>query len=92
MSKRPATAEEKMTLRVIFGELPDKPCADCGGFHWRACPRVRRQAWSANGTVRTEVEYWARWDDSEVFWPEEIWDEEDEDGRGDDAAGPVHPR
>lgn len=88
MGNRSATPDEKKWLRELFRDRPDSVCGDCGGYHWRACPRIRRQVWSANGTVRTEVEYWARWDDSEVFWPEEIWDEEDDDG---DAAGPVHP-
>jgi hypothetical protein len=77
MSRRPATPEEKALLRELFRDLPAAPCADCGGVHWRACPRVRRQAWNPNGTVRTEVEYWDHWDDSEVLWPEEIWDEEE---------------
>lgn len=88
MSKRPATAEEKKLLRELFSQLPREICPDCGGYHWRACPRVKRRSLHGNGNP-AEVEYWREWDDSEVFWPEEIWDEEDDD---DDAAGSVHSR
>jgi hypothetical protein len=76
MSKRLPTKEEKQILRPIFDTRPEHACLDCGGFHLRACPRVRRQVWLGNGN-RTEVEYWREWDDSEVLYPEEVLDDEE---------------
>jgi hypothetical protein len=76
MTARAPTLEEKALLRELFPVRPAAPCGDCGGVHWRACPRIRRQAWSQNGTVRTEVEYWRHYDDSEIVWPEEVWDDD----------------
>lgn len=79
MSRRPPTPEEKRVLRELFPERPSTPCEDCGGWHWRACPRVKRQVWIGQGAgtgVRTEVEYFEKWDDSEVIWPEEVFDDE----------------
>jgi hypothetical protein len=89
MTHRRPTSQEKRQLRELFASLPREVCPDCGGYHWRACPRVKRKTFHPNGNI-VEVEYWQDWDDSEVFWPEEIWDDEEEDN--DDAAGPVHPR
>lgn len=76
--KRVPTKEEKAFLRPLFDSRPEGPCLDCGGYHLRACPRVKRQVWLGNGN-RTEVEYWAEWDDSEVIWPEEVFDDEESD-------------
>jgi hypothetical protein len=73
--KRIPSKEEKTELRAVFDSLPASACLDCGGFHLRACPRIRRQVWLGNGN-RVEVEYWAEWDDSEVIYPEEVFDEE----------------
>ena len=82
MSRRAPTAEERKELRALFQERPAGPCQDCGGVHWRACPRVKRQAWLGQGPGtgnRTEVEYWEHWDDSEVIFPEEVWDPDEEE-------------
>lgn len=78
MSKRPATEEEKQLLRGLFSTRPERACTDCGGYHLRACPRIRRQAWIGEGMAagnRTEVEYWETWDDSEVIYPEHVFDD-----------------
>ena len=75
--------EEKAVLREVFTTRPDAPCADCGGYHLRSCPRVRRQVWIGQGSaagVRTEVEYWPSWDESNTVWPEEVFDS----GEGDE--------
>lgn len=80
--RRTPTAEEKRYLRELFPDRPDSPCIDCGGWHWRACPRIRRQVWLGQGPGegnRIEVEYWEHWDDSEVIWPEEIFDDDLDD-------------
>lgn len=69
------TPEEKRLLAALFTR-PDSACEDCGGYHLRACPRIRSQEWLGNGN-RIKVEYWNEWDDSEVIWPEDVLDEED---------------
>lgn len=106
MSKRPATEQEKARLQKIFLDdpyfPPPAPCDDCRGYHLRACPRVRREVRIGAGTGegrRTEVEYWERWDDSEVFYPEDVFDPDDifEGKAGDDDEqqapdmGYIHP-
>ena len=72
------TQDEKRFLRSLFDERPDRTCRDCGGYHMRACPRVKRQVWLGNGN-RVEVEYWQQWDDSEVIWPEDVFDDAKEE-------------
>jgi hypothetical protein len=68
---------EKMALRQLFPDRPGRCCDDCGGYHLRACPRIKREVKLGNGN-RTEVEYWASWDDSNTVWPEDVFSEEDE--------------
>lgn len=85
MSARLSKVEKAFLRTQIFNTRPDKVCEDCGGFHLRACPRIKRVVQLGNGN-RTEVEYWEKWDDSEVTYPEDVW-EDDDDG---DAPGPVH--
>lgn len=72
------TREEREFLRSsgIFAERPDSVCGDCGGYHLRACPRIKRQVWLGNGN-RTEVEYWRDYDDSAVIYAEDLYDEEE---------------
>lgn len=76
------TREQKNEFREkVFRSRPDAPCRDCGGFHLRACPRVRREVYIGQGAgagTRIEVEYWEKWDDSNVIWPEDAWDEGDQ--------------
>ena len=78
------TRQEKIDAQAIFAA--GNACADCGGLHQRACPRVKRQVWLRTGAgagERTEVEYWQTWDDSSVIWPEDAYDPEStEDARG----------
>ena len=68
------TEAEKASLRALFPDRPEKACDDCGGYHLRACPRVKRIVTLGNGN-RTEVEYWPQWDDSETIWPEDVFEE-----------------
>jgi len=75
------TAEEKRDLRAVFPERPDSACYDCGGYHLRACPRVKLQEWLGQGPgagTRVKVEYWPdqAYDDSETIYPEDVFDEE----------------
>jgi hypothetical protein len=84
------TPEERNTLKAsgIFDERPDALCQDCGGFHLRACPRVKSQEWLGNGN-RVKVEYFAEWDESSVIFTEDVYDlEEEQDDRA--APGSIH--
>ena len=82
------TRQEKLDAQAIFrGEIPGKAaCEDCGGLHQRACNRVKRQVWLRTGAgagERVEVDYWEKWSQPGVIWPEDAFDPEDaEDARG----------
>jgi len=69
------TVAQKQLLQGLF-KSPEASCLDCGGYHLRSCPRVKRQAWIGNGN-RTEVEYWqsGQYDDSETIYPEDVFDD-----------------
>lgn len=64
----PLTAEQRAAIRQR-GQ-----CLWCGGYHARACPRVRRMRWSPTRTEPVEVEYWAdgEWSDEHIWWPEDL--------------------
>lgn len=64
----------------LFTDRPPRVCEDCGGYHLRACPRVKRKCFHPNGNL-IEVEYWSYqdYDDSETIYPEDVWDEEETD-------------
>lgn len=64
---------------TIFTTRPDAPCRDCGGYHLRACPRIKRIQFVPSGSTageRAEVEYWppGTWEDSEIIWPEDVYE------------------
>jgi len=74
------TPEERTAFRSsgIFDTRPESLCEDCGGYHLRACPRIKREVKLGNGN-RTEVEYWAQWDESNTIYPEDVYDDSPED-------------
>jgi hypothetical protein len=78
------TDEERQLLLRVFGTRPEEPCADCGGYHLRACHRVKRQAWIGQGAGagnRVEVEYWpdGQYDDNYTIYPEDVFSDDPED-------------
>jgi hypothetical protein len=74
------TRDERDALKTtgIFSERPEGLCVDCGGYHLRTCPRIKRQVWIGNGN-RTEVEYWEHWDESQVIFTEDVFETDDEE-------------
>ena len=78
------TRQEKLDAQEIFAA--GEACVDCGGIHKRSCPRVKRQVWlrvGAGAGERTEVEYWQKYSDEGVIWPEDAYDPYDtEDANG----------
>lgn len=67
------TDDEKAALRARFSS--GEACKHCGGLHARACPRVRRMLFHADGKL-AEVDFWAdgQWSDAYVIWPEQVAD------------------
>jgi hypothetical protein len=75
------TRQEKLDAQAIFAR--GEACPDCGGIHQRACPRIKRQVWLRTGAgagERTEVEYWAEYDQAGIIWPEDAFDPDDGEG------------
>lgn len=70
-NSRPATPEEIEALDDAQGGK----CNHCGGYHVRACPRIKRIEWHSNGHIAV-VEFWA---DNEVNWSGVIFEDEAED-------------
>lgn len=48
-------------------------CSHCGGWHARACPRVRRMVFNPDGRL-IEVEFWkaGEWPVNGIVWPEDV--------------------
>lgn len=69
------TEGDDTALTADLGEALRKlpPCQHCGGFHARACPRVKSMAFHPNGAL-AQVEFWAdgRWTDANIVWPEDV--------------------
>lgn len=77
------TREQKAEARTAFAE--GKACGDCGGLHQRACNRVKREVWVRAGPgdgQRAEVEYWEKWSQPGVIWPEDAFDPDDAEAPG----------
>lgn len=78
MRRRPEpglTAEQRAEARKLFESSAQ--CPHCGGLHLRACPRVKRLAFNADGRV-VEVEFWppGSWPADDIVWPEDVQDED----------------
>jgi len=69
--ERPVTEAEAEEL-----EKHD-PCGHCGGYHARACPRVKRMEWAPNGAIVVAVEFWP-W--AEVDWTGVLFTDVTDDG------------
>jgi len=73
-----ATARAVTATEVLTPEqratLLANACAHCGGVHARACPRVKRLQFGADGRQVIEVEFWrdGRWDETRVKWIEDL--------------------
>lgn len=63
LSPEDIAALRKVNPQTRLTVFEERACPDCGGVHLRSCPRVKRRG--ADG-----VEYFERWDDSNVIWPE----------------------
>lgn len=82
------SVEEKAAARIIFegkAESGQRACLHCGGIHLRACRRVKSITWHPDGST-TGAEYWpdGQWDDSNITWPEEAYEEDTPEEMTDD--------
>ncbi len=69
--RRSKPPEERLTQE----EYDSSRCMHCGGVHLRACPRVKRMVFSPNGVDLLEIEFWETYDDTNIIWPESIWED-----------------
>lgn len=62
------TPEDAAAIRA---RLP--ACSHCGGWHMRACPRVRSMSFHPSGALAGVV-FWpdGKWSGDFVLWPDEI--------------------
>lgn len=56
-------------------EQGDDACSHCGGYHARACPRVRRIEFHPNGVVGS-VEFWRH---DQIDWTGVVWTDDADD-------------
>lgn len=76
---RQATTEELDELDELGAS-----CVHCGGFHVRACPRVRRIEWHPNG-VMAAVEFWP---DDRINWEGVIFEDQGDGGAPEAVQSP----
>ena len=68
------TRQEKLEAQAIFAA--GEACEHCGGIHKRACPRVKRIERHPNGNL-TAVDYFSKYDETGIVWPEDAYDPDD---------------
>ncbi len=68
------TAPIPLTPEQVVAIRQSGSCQWCGGYHARACPRVKRLRWITNRAEPAEVEFWpdGEWSDAGIIWPEEL--------------------
>lgn len=69
------TDDERDAIRKIFDD--GKHCTHCGGWHDRACPRVKRIVFASSGGIQ-EVEFWphGQWPEESVLYPSDLEDDD----------------
>jgi len=74
------TPEQKKNYQEKFASKDKGTCVQCGGWHLRACRRVKRIV-MRNAEEISEVEFWpdGYWDKTGIIWPEDVFDDEDEE-------------
>lgn len=83
MERSALKPEDRKRIQAVFSDTPDSSCKHCGGYHLRACPRIKLMKWEGQGAGTgnvIEVEYWpsGEYDDSETLYPEDVFQEEDD--------------
>lgn len=74
--------KEFLRKEKVFPDPPEEACRWCGGYHLRACGRIKRQVFVGDGAGTgnlVEIEFWPEWDVSETIWPEDVFKPEDSD-------------
>jgi hypothetical protein len=73
----PLESDSSLTPELAAGVARLPVCQHCGGYHKRACPRVRSLRFHPNGTIAA-VTFWRTWSTDHVLF----LDGEDDDGQG----------
>ncbi len=77
MSQLTPEQRAQLVSSGIFSHRPEGLCGDCGGYHLRACLRIKREVLFGNGN-RNEVEYWEKWNEENTIYPEDVFDTDEE--------------
>lgn len=76
LSRLAARRERELKRSLTEDELNElesnQPCMHCGGHHARACPRVKRVAFTSQGRI-SEVEYWPH---REISWDGVVFEDQ----------------
>ncbi len=81
------TPRERVEAQEVF--VSKGACEDCGGYHARACPRIKRihlRFTETRGTqvselIEREVEYWeaGHWPTGDIIFPEDAFEDDEPD-------------
>ena len=73
--------ETPKTIDLTLEDFEGIKCVHCGGAHLRSCPRVKRLVFNSDKNL-PEVEFWpaGQWPTDNIIWPEDIIEEEEENG------------
>lgn len=74
------TPEQLAAAWDLVRDKDHPECQHCGGYHSRACPRVKRMVFDSKMNL-LEVEFWAHgdWDHQSVLFPDLLPYMEDDD-------------
>jgi hypothetical protein len=69
-----AHPEKEVVTLDEYNVMKESKCANCGGIHVIACPRVKRIRFAPGGQTPVEVEFWAdnEWPKENVKWIENL--------------------
>lgn len=69
-----APADPETVTLEQYNVLAASKCANCGGVHTAACPRVKRIRFQTGGQTPAEVEFWRddEWPKENVKWIENL--------------------
>lgn len=72
-SQRVSILDQESVISVEQLEFfkEENRCSHCGGWHHRACPRVRRIKFRAPGDIE-EIEFWESWPRDGVVFADEL--------------------
>ena len=72
--QRLTPTQNETVTQEQYNVLAASKCANCGGVHTAACPRVKRIRFQTGGQTPIEVEFWRddEWPKENVKWIENL--------------------